>query len=209
MAQRWEPSDSLDDFPTPPWATRALMEHVFPHLLNTPWSRPLPHCKKKTVWEPAANRGFMSRPLSEYFSLVYESDIADYGRNYQMYDFARETYEFIRPDWIVTNPPFNLAAEFIQRAYDLPLEGFAFLCRTSILEGVKRFREIYSKYPPTIVAPFVERVPMFRGRVDPKGSTATSYCWLVWKSGQHEGRTDLIWIPPCRNQLEKPGDYDV
>jgi hypothetical protein len=28
MAQRIEAQDSLDDFPTPPWATRALIEHV-------------------------------------------------------------------------------------------------------------------------------------------------------------------------------------
>ena len=28
MAQRVEPKDSADDFPTPPWATRALVEHV-------------------------------------------------------------------------------------------------------------------------------------------------------------------------------------
>ena len=29
MAQRIEPKDSADDFPTPPRATRALVEHVF------------------------------------------------------------------------------------------------------------------------------------------------------------------------------------
>ena len=28
VARRHEPLTSLDDFPTPPWATRALMEHV-------------------------------------------------------------------------------------------------------------------------------------------------------------------------------------
>lgn len=28
MAQRYEAADSPDDFPTPPWATRALIEHV-------------------------------------------------------------------------------------------------------------------------------------------------------------------------------------
>ena len=27
-AQRIEPKDSPDDFPTPPWATRALIEYV-------------------------------------------------------------------------------------------------------------------------------------------------------------------------------------
>jgi hypothetical protein len=28
MAQRVEAQDSRDDFPTPPWATRALCEHI-------------------------------------------------------------------------------------------------------------------------------------------------------------------------------------
>ena len=28
MAQRSEPKDSPDNFPTPPWATRALLENV-------------------------------------------------------------------------------------------------------------------------------------------------------------------------------------
>ena len=28
MATRIEGKESLDDFPTPPWATRALIEHV-------------------------------------------------------------------------------------------------------------------------------------------------------------------------------------
>ena len=28
MAQRAELKNSLDDFPTPPWATRALVQHV-------------------------------------------------------------------------------------------------------------------------------------------------------------------------------------
>ena len=43
MAQRSEAKDSLDDFPTPPWATRALLEHVLPgsELSElTAWSRP-------------------------------------------------------------------------------------------------------------------------------------------------------------------------
>jgi hypothetical protein len=30
MAQRREPPDALDYFPTPPWATRALFRHVLP-----------------------------------------------------------------------------------------------------------------------------------------------------------------------------------
>jgi hypothetical protein len=32
MAQRHEPPDALDHFPTPPWATRALFLYVLPSL---------------------------------------------------------------------------------------------------------------------------------------------------------------------------------
>ena len=34
MAQRVEAANSLDNFPTPPWATRALIEHVIATLVH-------------------------------------------------------------------------------------------------------------------------------------------------------------------------------
>ncbi|HEX5935930.1 MAG TPA: methyltransferase, partial [Pseudorhizobium sp.] len=69
MQQRSEPHDSLDDFPTQPWATRALCKHVInDHYLF-----------QQTVWEPACNRGHMAMPLAESFEHVLASDIFDYG----------------------------------------------------------------------------------------------------------------------------------
>ena len=44
MAQRVEAKDSLDDFPTPPWATRALIEHVIEREADV---------KEMTAFEPA------------------------------------------------------------------------------------------------------------------------------------------------------------
>jgi hypothetical protein len=79
------------------------------------------------------------------------------------------------------------------------------IVRTSFLEGVGRFEKLYSKRPPSIVAQFSERVPMVKGRLTPTGSTATSYCWLVWLKGV--AGTKLVWIPPCRKQLERAEDY--
>jgi hypothetical protein len=35
--------------------------------------------------------------------------------------------------------------------------------------------------PPTKFAHFVERVPMVKGRLDWKATTATGYAWLVWE----------------------------
>ena len=70
------------------------------------------------------------------------------------------------------------------------------IVRTSFLEGVGRYENLYSKRPPNIVAQFSERVPMVKGRLTATGSTATSYCWLVWLTGVTG--TKLVWIPPCR-----------
>lgn len=205
MAQRREPHDSLDDFPTPPWSTRALMRHiVLPRLFDPRFE------EDGVVWEPACNRGFMARPLGEYFARVIATDVHDYG-----WPGQERVVDFLypgepRPDdlaWIITNPPFRLAAEFVARARALdPAWGYAVLVRTAFLEGGERWRTLFEPHPPSIVAQFVERVPMVKGRCDPKASTATSYCWLVWMR-DHHGRPEFTWIPPCRRALERPGDY--
>jgi hypothetical protein len=49
-------------------------------------------------------------------------------------------------------------------------------------------------------------VPMVKGRVDQKASTATGYGWLVWEN-ERLAKTRLVWIPPCRKLLERDGDY--
>jgi hypothetical protein len=61
--------------------------------------------------------------------------------------------------------------------------------------------------PPSRFAPFTERVSMVKGRLDWKASTATSYAWLVWEKEGASAGTKVIWIPPCRKELEREGDY--
>src|SRR6185369_6866173 len=73
MNSRHEPDDSLDYFPTPPWATRALFEHVFAHLGCKQ------HCQRQTAWEPAWGEGQIGEVLCEYFKAVFATDIHDYG----------------------------------------------------------------------------------------------------------------------------------
>jgi hypothetical protein len=107
--------------------------------------------------------------------------------------------------WVITNPPFRLAEQFIERALSIATVGVAVIVRTSFLEGVGRYEKLFSKNPPAIVAQFSERVPMVKGRLTATGSTATSYCWLVWM--RPVGGTKLVWIPPCRKKLEHAEDY--
>lgn len=196
MQQRAEPRDALDDFPTPPWAGRALMEHVLPVWKHGGF----------TLWEPAVNRGFLLRGLAGYFGKVVASDVFDYGIGAKQCDYLFEPVpEGI--DFIITNPPFRLAHAFLCKALNEARLGCAFLVRTSFLEGVNRYDSLWSRTPPTFVAQFAERVPMVRGRCDPEASTATSYCWVAWMLGVDP--RPMMWIPPCRSKLERPGDYDL
>lgn len=210
MAQRKEPDDSLDFFPTPAWATRALCEHVLGHL----------DLKKLRAWDPCCGELHMVKPLEEYFNSVGASDIFDYGVGARQTDFLLEKEH--KADWLNFNPPFKLGDQFVQHALDLAKEGVAVFCRTQFLEGTVRHKKIFSKHRPATVAIFTERVPLFKGRVakwvwkwdkkacvyvKTKASTATSYCWVVWNKEAPAFETEFIWIPPCRKRLERDSDY--
>ena len=104
MAQRHESNFSLDNFPTPPWATRALIEqYLDKKTLAT-----------QTCLEPACGAGHMARVLKEYFDAVDSSDVYNYGYG-EVRDFTHsipdQTY-----NWVITNPPFRLAENFINQA---------------------------------------------------------------------------------------------
>ena len=195
MSQRVEPNDSPDDFPTPPWATRALIEHI----IGVDAVRGL------SCLEPACGAGHMVRPLQEYFGSVKYSDAYDYGFG-PIRDYLSYPYETNAVDWVVTNPPFRLAEDFVQRSIAVARQGVAMLVRTVFLESIGRYERLFSQNPPSIFAQFVERVPMVKGRLDHRATTATGYAWLVW---QHGAANDprLMWVPPCRRALERANDY--
>jgi predicted RNA methylase len=213
MQSRRDPVDSLDFFPTPPWATRALCEIVLPEL-----RMPI---KGACVWEPACGAGHMAEVLKEYALMVWASDVHAYpGYETALGSFVGEGPDVIaappaghdgcadRFDWIITNPPFNLAEDFAERALR-EARNVAFLVRTSWLEGGARFNRIFGTADrPYAIAQFCERVPMVKGRWDPQASTATSYCWVIWRIDRiRSAHTRFLWIPPGqRSALTKPDD---
>lgn len=229
MQQRQAAEDELDDFPTPPWATRALIQKA---LLPT-WGGGRDAFRPgQTALEPCCNRGFMAKPLREYLP-TRATDVHDYGWPGMdaTEDFLFPGADMGNPDWVFANPPFLLAEEFIAQGRALANVGVAVLVRTSFLEGEGRYKNLFSRTPPNLVCQYAERVIMHRGVLrdpavkywnpegkDPvtkkrtgcwqKPSTATSYCWLVWIRDWIV-RERILWIPPCRLQLEKPGDYPV
>jgi hypothetical protein len=198
MAQRNEAKDSRDDFPTPPWATRALLEHILPQLGEL---------GDQTCLEPACGVGHMDKVLREYFSSTVASDIYPYGYGY-VRDFLQFPYEVGSHDWVITNPPFNLAEEFIGKALQIARHGVAILARTVFLESIGRHERLFKLNPLAVFAQYAERVPMVRGRLDKKASTATGYAWFIWLKEEID-RPSVLWIPPCRKLLERETDYDM
>lgn len=217
MQQRDPSLDKVDDFPTPMWATRAVIE----------WLRGAGRdLSADTVREPCANRGYMVAALDEGCASVVASDLMDYGVGFPVVDYlAGPVPELV--DWTFINPPFAYAQEFIDRARRSSRKGVAVFCRLAFAEGATRHRELFSVTPPTFVLPFSERVVIHRSKMRRAGerywdakankgkggwrnaSTATAYCWMIWLSEDVPLRPALDWIGPCRERLERPGDYEV
>ena len=202
LLERREPHDSLDDFPTPPWATRALCEWIW--LRTYSWGAEAHPMSLMTCREPAANRGHMVKPLREFFGAVEASDIHDYGAGFPVQDYLFGPAP-AEVDWTITNPPFRLAEQFIWRGISTSRQGVAVIVRSAFLEGVRRWNDLFAYHPPSDVLQFSERVVMHKGKLSAKGSTATAYSWLVWRKGA--GGTAFDWIKPCRKIYERPEDY--
>jgi len=209
MMQRASPKEGADFFPTPPWATRALCERIL-------------GARAMIAWDCAAGAGHMTRPLREYFARVYASDLHDYGGSVDPgivpgIDFMKVERDGSLlndrdVDWVITNPPFNLAERFALHALALkPAEGVALLVRLTFLETVGRHKRLFEPYPPSTIYQFTERVPMARGKLERTASTATAYCWVVWNRHVRDRigePTEFEWIPPWRARLERDEDYE-
>lgn len=216
MQRRSKELDSLDDFPTPPWGTRALMTFLADRQLIG---------GNMVAREPAANRGYLARVLAETFGQVLASDICDYGAGYPVDDFLFYG-DLPVVDWTITNPPFKLAEQFIARALETSRLGVAMLVRSAFVEGDGRHSRLFSNNAPHFVLQFTERLVMHQSKIvnpnvaieviDPKTgekkmrkpSSATAYCWAVWRKDVLAVTwSQLHWTGRCRQLMERPGDY--
>ena len=76
-------------------------------------------------------------------------------------------------DLIITNPPFNLAQEFLQKSL-IEAASVWYLLRLNFLESKKRVK-FWEHNPPTHLLVLSAR-PSFTG----KGTDATGYAWFGW-----------------------------
>jgi len=148
-----------DLYPTPPEVTVALMR-----FLNFP--------SGVSVWEPAAGDGDMADVISQYAFPIYVTDIRD-GT-----DFLKSCID--DADWIITNPPFSIAEEFIRHAAELN-KPFAMLLKAQYWHAAKRAK-LFEELPPSYILPLTWRPDFFFKERDGKkgGSPLMDVMWCVW-----------------------------
>jgi hypothetical protein len=169
--------DGPDFFPTPRWATFALID-------NEPFGG--------EIWECACGDGAMSRVLEEAAARVRSSDLYQRGYGDHGIDFleARQTAANI-----ITNPPYNSAEGFVRNGVRLAKHKFALLLRLAFLEGANRANTIFTRTPPSRVWVFSERITFYPAGAEKKGSGTTAYAWFVWDRDASSG-TELRWLKP-------------
>lgn len=145
-----------DLYPTPPEVTVALMR-----FLKLPAGT--------DIWEPARGQGDMVRALADCGMAVYGTDIRD------GIDFLTTQQPGNAPaaDWIITNPPFSLADEFIRHAAEIG-KPFAMLLKAQYWHAAKR-AQLFREIPPSYVLPLTWRPDfLFKER---NGKRARARSW--------------------------------
>jgi hypothetical protein len=96
---------------------------------------------------------------------------------------------------VVTNPPFSLAQEFVDKAFSFPsIHYCALLLRLSFLESQKR-KEWFQANPPARVHVSSRRLPMMhRDGWDGNKSTSTlAHAWFIFLRG-YDGDPAIRWF---------------
>ena len=159
--------------------------------------------KNSTVCEPACGGGAITRVLKEHWE---DDKITAYD---QETNFLWETGEY---DYIITNPPFSIAFEFIQRAKLVAKSKFAFLLPLSYLHGKKRFDEIYSDRTYGLEKVYVfTRYPMLGEALREDGKYNTGmmvYAWYVWTNG-YSGLPTVDWLDNNEDVLSKKDSIEI
>lgn len=154
-----------------------------------------------TICEPACGDGAIVKVLKEKTNNVIAYDIEK--------NFLSETKQY---DYIITNPPFSIAYEFIVKAKQVAKKKFAFLLPLSYLHGKKRYDDIYSDkdYPLKKVYVFT-RYPMLGEKLREDGKYNTGmmvYAWFIFDK-EYKGPSMLNWIDNNSDVLSKKDLVDI
>lgn len=147
------------------------------------------------IWEPACGMGHLSKRMIELGKKVYSTDLIDRGYGIGGINFLEVTEN--NHGNIITNPPYKIAQEFIEKALEISGEGtkIAMFLKLTFLEG-KRRKPFFQDNPPRKIHVFSSRASVAKDgdftTVQANGN-AIAYAWFVWEKG-YKGDTVVDWI---------------
>lgn len=146
------------------------------------------------VWENAVGAGDIAKVLVEHGYAVRASDIVNRGYpDTEIIDFL--TYDKPITTDVVSNPPYKIAAAFVEHCLDLAKEGtkVAMFLKLQFLEGKER-KNFFKKYPPKIVYVSSSRLKCAKnGDFDKVKSSAVAFAWYIWEKG-YCGDPIIKWV---------------
>lgn len=150
------------------------------------------------ILEPACGQGHISKTLKELLPRfnITSTDLIDRGYGTGGIDFLTHNYGRTF-DVVITNPPFSLAKEFIEKGLEVSDKHVIMLCKIQLLEGIKR-KDMFENTPLKYVYVHTTRQATWKeGQpLDPKGKKwATTMClaWFVWDK-EYTGEPMIKWI---------------
>ena len=167
----------FDFYPTPDGAIRSLLDN-YPIQEYTDKSDSL---MRSRVLEPCAGDGAISGALVNRYNVYMKQveirpearkPLGAYG-TVVIDDFLTNNYNF-DPDYIITNPPYLLAQEFITKClkYGCPV---IMLLRLCFLASMKRNEWWQDKIPGDMLV--LSKRPSFTGDGKTDGQ---DYAWFIW-----------------------------
>lgn len=173
-----------DLYPTPSWVTQALFRSVR-----------LP----QRLWEPSAGHGAISDVLIEMGFQVYASDLVAYPEaGVEERNFLLSLLPDTVVRGIVTNPPFDHAERFIERALMLMenRRGMVAMLLRVDYDSAKTRTHLFRDCPVwSRKLVLTRRIMWFEPEPGKKRmSPSENHCWYIW-SWRHRGPPTIGYAP--------------
>ena len=162
--------------------------------------------KAQKILEPCVGGGHIANAINDYYKNtkdVIGLDIVDRGYPSTIVQNFLEWETNEKFDGIISNPPYSLAQEFIEKSIELLDDNgqIAMFLKIQFLEGIKR-KEFFEKYPPKYIYVFSNRMATWNNgqELDPNGkkwSTTMCHAWFIWEkeNGQMSKTEPIIkWL---------------
>jgi len=148
------------------------------------------------IWEPSCGEGHLSKVFESHGHCVYSTDLVYRGYGQATFDFLK--LNITHEGDIITNPPYSLAQEFVEKALSvIPIGNkVAMFLKLQFMEGKKRSK-LFKKYPPKTIYVSSSRLLCAKNAEFDKmiagGGSAVAYAWYVWEKG-FTGDTIIKWF---------------